>query len=193
MTDAPYELDFLQTVTNINFGNGPWLTLGVLSTGSDVSLEVDFISEAGGTPGLLLPVTAFGVRPAGFPPAPYTILAKDLVSKQTLAGLALTYFGVAGLFISPSFVTTLAYVIDTSKFNNVFDVRFSFGGKSIDVEASWITKNLVKAGASTLKFTPPNGGTNSQFTTAMGHPLLGPPIPVVTFRFNKQLQTVTLL
>jgi len=93
-----YREDFLQKITNINFGS-QWI--GVLVEafrlqGVTISVQVDFPDQAGGTPGIPL-LTNDRANPSFFS-GPHKVTAADMSRQfKTNAGAAVTGFGVRDL------------------------------------------------------------------------------------------------
>lgn len=156
---SPVGFDFLETITNVNWGGGSWLGICLPRAGGVVNKtllpEIDFIDQAGGTPGFL-PVTvnnqhptfASYVKPGPGPGHSYKVTAADLVGKLTANGGAhFTAFAVG--LVDAEYGVLMMFKLDSDFPSDPFTVRIRWTGSTAptsDVAVFTTQKGAVKAG-----------------------------------------------
>lgn len=98
MTDKPYNVGFLEEITNVHFGGGDWIAIfafpsvhELVSTNS--TLTAEFPSLEGGHPGVQLVTN--NLHPAGFTANPHTLTAADMARTVNPSGARVYHsFGI---------------------------------------------------------------------------------------------------
>src|ERR1700761_6988411 len=149
--DNPYNLDFMSTITNCNFGSGTWF--GIAASSNLLATKCSFFLPAidGGTPGWTLLDNAVAISG----PSSKTVSNKDLsASIKSGAGKGFTGFSmgqvVPGSGGRPGFGRGAVVLQCAAPLNKPFMVQISMVFTTPEIDAGMILylwKSAIKVGA----------------------------------------------